>query len=141
MNIGQPIKLPIQKEAAPPASLGFINVAVFLLWLLTHFAVVFLVFRTLSPVFLHHPYRVSAVLLHLHLHSPGPPSVQAVPQSFRTCCGLTNHSSGGAFSHLHQPGPGDRRGAPRSCGLARGPPCLLKTDQWPCVCPSSLYCT
>uniref|UniRef100_A0ABI7XJS2 Solute carrier family 35 member F1 n=1 Tax=Felis catus TaxID=9685 RepID=A0ABI7XJS2_FELCA len=100
-----------------------------------------IVFRTVSPVLLHHPHRADALLLHLHVHSPGPPSVQAVPQSLGTRCGLTNHSSGGAFGHLHQPGPGDRRGAPRSRGLGCGPPCPLRSTQRPCVRPPSLYCT
>lgn len=31
-----------------------------------------LVFRTLPPVLLHHPHRAGALLLHLHVHSPGP---------------------------------------------------------------------
>lgn len=75
------------------------------------------VFRALSAVFLHHPHRAGALLLHLHIHRPGPPSVQAVPQPFRARRGLTGHGPGGAFGHLHQPGPGDRGGAPRPCGL------------------------
>lgn len=99
------------------------------------------VFRAVSPVFLHHPHRAGALLLHLHIRSPGPPSVQAVPQSFGPCRGLTGHSAGGALSHLHQPGPGDRRGAPRPRGLGWGPPRPLKSPPWPRCSPfiSVLY--
>lgn len=99
------------------------------------------VFRALSPVFLHHPHRAGALLLHLHIHSPGPPSVHAVPQSFGPRRGLTGHSSGGALGHLYQPGPGDRRGAPRACGLGRGPPTHWSHLRGHVVRPSSPYCT
>lgn len=141
-SIGQLIKLPVQGGNALLSSLC---ASLIWKWFCSDCSVTlllcYLVFRTVSPVLLHHPHRAGALLLHLHVHSPGPPSVQAVPQSLGTRCGLTNHSSGGAFGHLHQPGPGDRRGAPRSRGLGCGPPCPLRSTQRPCVRPPSLYCT
>lgn len=62
-----------------------------------------LVFRTLSSVVLHYPCRAGAVFIHIHVCGPRSTGVQAVPKSFRACCGLATHGTAGTFSHIYQP--------------------------------------
>nr|XP_021150151.1 solute carrier family 35 member F1 isoform X2 [Columba livia] len=79
-----------------------------------------IVFRTLLVVILHYSCWAGALLLHVHLRSPGSSGVQAVSKPFRTCCRPASHRPAGAFRNIHQPGAGDRRGASRSSCLNPG---------------------